>query len=341
MRLGQLEEIVSGKLEHADPDKEVHGIQTLKSATGDEVAFLANSRYKSEFDHSCAAVVLLGEDDFPDTKRPVIRVKDPYLAFALLQRHFKPLPTASGYRHPSASIDPGSRLAESVDVGALAVIEAGAEVEKGSIIGAGCIVGKGARVGSNCILHPGSILSAGCMLGDRCILQAGAVVGSDGFGYAWNGKEHLKIPQVGRVVVGSDVEIGANTCIDRGTIGDTVIEDGVKLDNLIQVGHNVRIGAFSIMASQVGISGSTEVGHGCQFGGQVGVAGHLRIGQSVKIAAKSGVMGDLETGGVYAGIPVMPHRLWLKATALFQRLPQLWRSMPKQRRGRTGQDETG
>jgi len=339
VRLGQLEQIVSGKLEHADPDKEVHGIQTLKFATSDEVAFLANSRYKSEFDHSRAAVVLLGKNDFPGTERPVVRVKDPYLAFALLQRHFKPLPTASGYRHPSANIDPGAHVADSVDVGALAVIEADAEVGEGSIIGPGCIVGKGARIGANCILHPGSILSAGCVLGDRSILQAGAVVGSDGFGYAWNGKEHLKIPQVGRVIIGDDVEIGANTCIDRGTIGDTVIENGVKLDNLIQIGHNVRIGAFSIMASQVGISGSTEIGHGCQFGGQVGVAGHLRIGQNVKIAAKSGVMGDLETGGIYAGIPVMPHRLWLKATALFQRLPQLWRSMPKPGKGGTKQDD--
>jgi UDP-3-O-[3-hydroxymyristoyl] glucosamine N-acyltransferase len=156
------------------------------------------------------------------------------------------------------------------------------------------------------------------------IIQSGAVIGSDGFGYAWTGREHLKIPQAGRVILEEDVEIGANTCIDRGAIGDTVIRRGVKLDNLIQIGHNVEIGAFSIMASQVGISGSTTVGQGCQFGGQVGTAGHIQIGDGCKIAAKSGVAGNLEAGGTYAGIPVMPHRVWLKVSAMLPRLPALW-----------------
>jgi len=332
VRLSQLEELVSGKLENARFDTEIHGVQSLKGAGGDEAAFLSNMRYKAEFNASLAAVVLLNEKVFPEANRTVIRVRDPYLAFALLQRHFYPHKVASGYRHPSASIDLNSCLADDVEVGPLSVIEAGATIAEGSIIGAGCIVGKDAKVGSNCVLHPRSVLSADCVIGDHCILQAGAIIGTDGFGYAWNGNEHLKIPQVGRVLIGNGVEIGASTCIDRGAIGDTVIEEGVKLDNLIQVGHNVRIGAFSIMASQVGISGSTVVGKGCQFGGQVGIAGHVNIGDGVKIAAKSGVMGDLQAGGTYAGIPVMPHRLWLKATALFQRLPGSWKTLVKGRK---------
>lgn len=332
MRLSQLEKFVSGKLENARFDEEIHGVQSLKCAGAGEVAFLANMRYKAEFDASMAAVILLNEKVFPEVSRPVIRVRDPYLAFALLQRHFHSLKAASGYRHPTASIDPNSCLADDVEIGPLSVIEPGATIAEGSIIGAGCIVGKDAKIGSNCVLHSRSVLSADCVLGDHCILQAGAIIGTDGFGYAWNGSEHLKIPQVGRVLVGNGVEIGANTCIDRGAIGDTVIEEGVKLDNLIQVGHNVRIGAFSIMASQVGISGSTVIGKGCQFGGQVGIAGHLNIGDGVKIAAKSGVMGDLQAGGTYAGIPVMPHRLWLKATALLQRLPGSWKMLVKGRK---------
>jgi len=157
------------------------------------------------------------------------------------------------------------------------------------------------------------------------MIQPGAVVGSDGFGYAWNGRKFIRIPHTGRVVLGDGVEVGANTCIDRGVIGDTVVASGVKLDNLIQIAHNVRIGAHSIMASQVGISGSTEVGRGCRFGGQVGIAGHLHIGDGCSIAAKSGVAGDLPAGGTYAGIPAMPHRVWLKVSALMRRLPEMWK----------------
>jgi len=329
VHLCDLANLVSGSLHYADPEAEIFDIQTLKLAKKAEGAFLANPRYRSNFKDSEAGVILLGQDVFPDARRPIIRIKDPYLAFALTQRYFHPAPLSSSSRHPTASIDSTAHIAADVEVGALVSIEAGAHIGKGSIIEAGCVVGKGARIGEGCILYSRSILSAGCVLGDRSILQPGAIIGSDGFGYAWNGKEHLKIPQMGRVVIGNGVEIGANTCIDRGTIGDTVIEDGVKLDSLIQIGHNVRIGAFSIMASQVGISGSTEVGEGCQLGGQVGLAGHISIGDHVKIAAKSGVMSDLPANGTYAGIPAMPHRRWLKASAIFQRLSEQRRMKKK------------
>jgi UDP-3-O-[3-hydroxymyristoyl] glucosamine N-acyltransferase len=155
------------------------------------------------------------------------------------------------------------------------------------------------------------------------------VIGSDGFGYAWTGKEHLKIPQVGRVVLHNDVEIGANTCIDRGALGDTIIHQGVKLDNLIQIGHNVEVDALTVMASQVGISGSVKIGKGCQIGGQVGTAGHLKIGDGCQLAARTGVMSDLEAGGIYGGMPAMPHRTWLKTSALIMRLPEIWKKIKK------------
>ncbi|MDQ6967539.1 MAG: UDP-3-O-(3-hydroxymyristoyl)glucosamine N-acyltransferase, partial [Mariprofundaceae bacterium] len=195
------------------------------------------------------------------------------------------------------------------------------------VIAAGCLIAQGVHIGKDCLLHMGVKVLAESQLHDRVILQAGAVIGSDGFGYAWNGKEHLKIPQVGRVVLHDDVEIGANTCIDRGALGDTVIQKGVKLDNLIQIGHNVEIGALTVMASQAGIAGSTTVGKGCQIGGQAAAAGHLNIGDGCQLAARTGVISSLDAGGVYAGMPAMPHRAWLKTSALIIRLPEIWKKI--------------
>jgi len=326
MLLGDITELVGGKRESADPETEISGVNTLEQAREDQASFLANMRYKTQFETSHAGVIFLDGKAFPGTSRPVIRVADPYLAFALLQRHFHPRKQGTGLRHASAVIDVTASLAEDVDVGPLAVIGKQVNIGPGSRIGEGCIVEDGASIGASCTLHSRAIVGASCQLGNDVILQAGAVIGSDGFGYAWTGREHLKIPQTGRVLLEDSVEIGANTCIDRGAIGDTVIGQGVKLDNLIQIGHNVKIGAYSIMASQVGISGSTVVGQGCQFGGQVGTAGHLHIGDGCKIAAKSGVPGDLEAGGTYAGIPAIPHRLWLKVSAIMLRLPELWKT---------------
>jgi len=325
--IGEIAERVNGTLQHANPDARIAGVEALEHAGTEHVSFLANKKYHPAFSKSKAGVILISEKTFPDATRPLIRVADPYLAFTHLQRFFYPQPTASGERHPTAAIDASATLADDVDVGAMAVIGAHVRIASGTRIGAACVIEEDAQIGEGCLLHARAIVGKSCVLGHRVILQAGVVIGSDGFGYAWNGSEHLKIPQVGRVVLQDDVEIGANTCIDRGAIGDTLIERGVKLDNLIQIGHNVQIGAFSIMASQVGISGSTTLGQGCQLGGQVGTAGHIHIGDGCKIAAKSGVPSDLEAGGTYAGIPVMPHRVWLKVSAILPRLPGLWKRL--------------
>lgn len=325
MLLRDIAGLVGGRLEHGDPETEITGVNTLERAGPDQASFLANMHYKTQVETSDAAVVLLNDNILPETSRSIIRVADPYLAFALLQRYFHPGKQASGLRHESAVIDATARLAEDVDVGPLAVIGKRVNIGTGSHIGAGCVVEDGASMGRSCTLHSRAVLGALCKLGNNVILQSGAVIGSDGFGYAWTGREHLKIPQAGRVLLEDDVEIGANTCIDRGAIGDTVIGQGVKLDNLIQIGHNVKLGAYSIIAGQAGIAGSTVVGQGCQFGGQVAIAGHLHIGDGCKIAAKSGVAGDLEAGGTYAGIPAMPHHLWLRVSAIMLRLPDLWK----------------
>lgn len=323
MKLNELAELLEGKLQRGDPSAEIDGVNTLQEASASEASFLANMKYRGEVAASKAGVILVSAEVAEGIDHPMVVVDNPYLAFARLQRHFHPGPVASGNRHASAVIDPDAMLADDVDVGAQAVIGRGARIGRGSIVGAGCVIEKNVVIGEQCLLHSRAIVSHGCVLGDRVILQAGAVVGSDGFGYAWTGREHLKIPQTGRVVIADDVEIGANSCVDRGALGDTVIGQGVKLDNLIQIGHNVEVGALSIMASQVGISGSTKIGMGCQIGGQVGMAGHLKVGDAAQIAAKAGVIGDLEGGVSYAGFPAIPHRTWLKMSVAMNRLPEL------------------
>jgi UDP-3-O-[3-hydroxymyristoyl] glucosamine N-acyltransferase len=325
LSLNEAADLVGGSVE-GECDQSITGINTLAKAGESEVSFLANQRYKGDLSICRAAAVLLSELEENTSGCCAIRVADPYLAFARLQRYFHPEPEASGLRHSSAVIDPSANLADDVDVGAHAVIGAQASVAAGSRIGPGCKLGDHVQIGKYCLLHANTVVARHCILKDGVVLQPGAVIGSDGFGYAWNGTQHLKIPQVGRVVLEEDVEIGANSCIDRGAIGDTVIERGVKLDNQVQIAHNVRVGAFTVMASQVGISGSTEIGSGCQFGGQAGVAGHLNIGDGCKLAGQTGVLGDLEPGGVYAGSPALPHRLWLRVSVLITKLPELWRA---------------
>lgn len=328
-RLEDIAKLVEGSLQSVSGGKTVSSLNTLTDARNDELSFLSNNHYKDDLSVTNALAVLMTEAMFEELKPNcgIIIVKDPYLAFAQVQCYFHPQPKSYGVRHASASIDASAIIAADVDIGACSVVEAGAKIAAGTSIAAGCLIGEGAHIGRDCQLHMGVKLLAGCQLHDRVILQAGAVIGSDGFGYAWSGKEHLKIPQVGRVILHNDVEIGANTCVDRGALGDTVIQQGVKLDNLIQIGHNAEVGALTVMASQSGISGSTIVGKGCQIGGQVGIAGHLSIGDGCQLAAKTGVMSDLEAGGVYAGVPAMPHRTWLKASALMVRLPEIWKKI--------------
>jgi len=326
----EIAELVNGAVEGLVAEEISHvliaGVNTLSAAGETDISFLANQRYKGALSDTAAAAVLLSANDSAPEHCAVIRVDDPYLAFAQLQRFFNPHPLASGQVHGTAAIDPAAKLADDVDVGAHAVIGARVDIGSGSMIGAGCVIGDGVRIGERCLLHANVVVRENCVIGNGVILQPGAVIGSDGFGYAWSGSQHLKIPQTGRVILEDDIEIGANTCIDRGAIEDTVIERGVKLDNQIQVAHNVRIGAYSIMASQVGISGSTVIGKGCQFGGQAGLAGHLHIGDGVKLTAQSGVLSDLDAGGTYAGSPAIPYRLFFKVSALMQKLPEIWKA---------------
>jgi len=326
IRVALIQELVGGELvagvnqQHLD-QQDFIGCNALDRAGSNEISFLANRKYRHAVASSRAGLVLVAEKEKLDgCTTALLRVPDPYLAFALLQRHFFPQLQVSGQRHASAVIDASAVVADDVDIAARCVVGADVTIGSGSRLDIGVVVEDGAVVGSECHLHSNAVVSHGCRLGDRVTLQAGTIIGSDGFGYAWDGSSHLKIPQVGAVVLEDDVEVGANSCIDRGALGDTVICAGTKIDNLVQIGHNVTIGARSIVVSQVGISGSTTIGRGCQLGGQVGLAGHLNIGDGVRLAAKSGVIGDIAAGQTYAGLPAMPHRAWLKLNAKLRRL---------------------
>ncbi len=317
---------------HADGSCEIEGINTLAHADANQISFLANNKYHQQFVSTKAKAVIVSKA-FAETLDPhqqvglLVVAYDPYLAFAKVQRLFHPQDVGCGILHPTAIIDASAQLADTVDVGAKSVIEADVLIGEGTVIAAGVVVEAGAKIGKRCILHAGAVVSTMSVLGNDVILQSGAVIGSDGFGYAWSGSEHLKIPQVGRVILEDGVEVGANSCVDRGVLGDTIIRRGVKLDNLIQIAHNVEVGAFTVMASQVGISGSTTIGQGCQIGGQTGMAGHLKVGDGCKLAAKTGVTSDLEAGKTYAGFPAMPHHAWLKMSVLMMKLPEIWKKI--------------
>ena len=302
-----------------DPERRVKGFAPLEEAGAEELAFLSDRKRRAEAARTQAAAVLVAPSE-RDLPRPRIVVADPYLAFARLQQRFFPRPRGCGRRHPTAVVRETARIAADVDIGPLVVVEAGAEIGAGSILAAGAYIGARARIGRDCILHPHAVVMNDCVLGDRVVLHPGAVVGADGFGLAWDGARWARIPQVGRVVIGDDVEIGANACVDRGALGDTVIEDDVRLDNLVQIGHNARIGAHTAMAAQAGVSGSTRIGQGCLVGGQAGFAGHLAVADRARIGAQAGVIGDIRAPGEYWGTPAMEKRRWLRAFATLLKL---------------------
>jgi len=302
---------------------EVGRVATLDAAVAGEIAFLANPRYASRLADCHASAVIVAPDARDKTSTARIVTPDPYIYFARVARLFNPPEVAVPGVHPSAVVE--SPLPASVSVGAGAFIAADVELGENVIIGAGCQVGRGCRIGGGTRLHPRVTIYSYCEIGHDGLVHSGVVIGSDGFGFArekdgaW-----LKIPQVGRVLVGNDVEIGANTTIDRGALDDTVIGDGVKLDNQIQIAHNVRIGEHTAVAGCVGIAGSTTIGRRCMIGGQAGIIGHLEICDDVLISAGTLVTKSIRQAGVYtANLPVQKHADWVRNFAHLRHLDAL------------------
>ena len=307
-----------------DPEIQVQGVATLESATPDRIAFLANARYLPQLKTTRAGAVIVGEPARNSTRLPRIVCPNPYAYFARVSVLFHPAPPLRPGAHASAVIDGSAVVPEDVEIGPGVAVGRDVRIGAGCIIGAGCSLGDGVAIGSGSRLHANVTIYRDCLIGERAILHSGVVIGSDGFGIAMEEGRWLKVPQIGRVVIGNDVEIGANTTVDRGALDDTVIEDGVKLDNLIQVAHNVHIGAHTAIAACVGIAGSSRIGRYCRIGGASGISGHLTIADRVEISAFTLITKSIDRAGTYTGAyPFEPHAAWRRNAAQLRHLAEL------------------
>jgi UDP-3-O-[3-hydroxymyristoyl] glucosamine N-acyltransferase len=321
-------DIVGGEL-RGDPDTIVSGVCPLDRASPDDVSFASQARYGPMFRDTQAGVVLVTSElaDTPSSAPSRIVVDNPHDALLSLLPKFYPERTREPGIRPSARIGRGARIGKEVTLDEYAVIGANATIGDGVWIGSHAVIGDGVTIGDNSQMYPNVTVYAGTTIGMRVRAHSGSVLGSDGFGYVSRGNEHAKIPHVGRCIIGNDVEIGANTTIDRGSIDDTVIGDGTKIDNLVQIGHNVKVGRLCLIMSQVGISGSTRIGDGCVLAGQAGIAGHISIGDGARIAGQAGVFGDVPAGESWSGYPARPHRESLRATGALLKLPDVLRKL--------------
>jgi len=322
--LDQLAVELEGEV-RGDGSLEIRGVAGIREALPGDITFLANSRYDTYLDETRASAVICSREP-RETALPLLCVSNPYLAFQKAVRIFRPdrdrpIPGI----HPTAIVAPDARLGRDVSIGPYCVVEAGARLGDRVVLMAWSYVGPRAEIDDDSYLYPRVMVREDCFIGARCILHPGVVVGSDGFGFAFDEGRYHKVPQVGNVVVGDDVEIGSNTTIDRATTHSTRIGDGTKIDNLVQIGHNVVIGQHGIVVAQVGISGSTEIEDYVTIGGQAGLAGHIRVGKGAMVGGQSGVTKSVPADTVVTGYPAVPHNLWKRLFALTQKLPELFR----------------
>lgn len=309
-----------------DENATVHTFAKIEEGIPGAISFLSNSKYTPYIYESKASIILVNKDFVPehDIKATLIKVDNAYESLAkLLTLYEQSKPKLTGI-DSLAYIAPTAKVGQNVYIGPFAYIGDYAEIGDNTAIHPHATVSAGAKVGSDCILYPNVTVYHDCRVGNRCILHAGCVIGADGFGFAPTPEGYEKIPQIGITILEDDVEIGANTCVDRATMGATIVHRGVKLDNLVQIAHNDEIGSHTVMAAQVGIAGSTKVGEWCMFGGQVGIAGHIHIGNKVDLGAQSGVPGNLKDGSRLIGTPPMELKPYFKAQAVFRKLPDMY-----------------
>jgi UDP-3-O-[3-hydroxymyristoyl] glucosamine N-acyltransferase len=299
----------------------IYRVATLEDADARSISFLSNPRYRAQLATTRAGAVIVAPRDAQATPLPKLVTGNPYAVYARVASIFHPPAAVVAGIHPTAIIAATAKVAASAMIGPNVVIGHQVSIEERAQIHAGCAVGDGCAVGEDATLYPRVVLYANSVLGPRTIVHSGAVIGADGFGMAEQDGRWLKVPQMGRVVIGADVEIGANTTIDRGALGDTVVEDDVKLDNQIQIGHNCRIGAHTAIAGCTGIAGSTTIGRDCKIGGAAMIAGHLDIADGTTISASTFVFESIRTAGVYtSAFPALPHRDWQHVTSVLRRL---------------------
>ena len=326
LRLSELAKRLACRLE-GDGALEISSVAGIEEAGAGDLTFFANPRYTSMLRQTRATAVILGFD-VPDAPCAMLRTSSPYLAFAdavgLFMQNVQP-PIGI---HSLASIASDAEIGEDVSIGPFVVVESGAHIGKGTVICPHVSVGRGSVIGDDCLIHAHASIRERVIIGNRVILQNGAVIGSDGFGFARREDgSHKKIPQSGQVIIEDDVEVGANTTIDRPSIGETRVGAGTKIDNLVQVAHGVSIGQHVLLASQVGIAGSTTLEDKVVLAGQVGVAGHLKIGRAARASAQTGIPSSVEAGSFVSGYPAIENRDWLKSSVIFKRLPELKRKV--------------
>lgn len=320
----QIAEYIQGTIV-GDENATVHTFAKIEEGIPGAISFLSNPKYTHYIYDTQSSIVLVNKDFTPEkeVKATLIKVENAYESLAkLLNLYEMSKPKKTGI-DPLAYIAPTAKIGKNTYIGPFACVGDNAEIGDNTSLHPHATVGSGAKVGHDCILYPHATIYHDCRVGNGCILHAGSVVGADGFGFAPSPEGYEKIPQIGIVILEDNVEIGANTCIDRATMGATVIHKGVKLDNLIQIAHNVEVGSNTVMASQVGIAGSTKVGEWCMFGGQVGLAGHIKVGNKVNLGAQSGVPGSIKDGLNLIGTPPIELKNYFKSSVLFKRLPDM------------------
>ena len=327
LTLAELQAHLGGTL-HGDGSVLIRGAAALEQAGPDQLGFVLHEKFLDKARASRAGALIVPDSLTAELPQPCLAVANPHASFARALDLLHPSPGLPVGVHPSAVVAADAEIDPGACIGPGVVIGAGARIGARSVIHAACVIGPGAQIGEDCLLHPRVTLQHGCVVGHRAILHPGCVIGADGFGLAWEknaeGGHWVKVPQIGRVVLGDDVEIGANTCIDRGALEDTVIEDGVKLDNLIHIAHNCRVGRHTAMAACVGIAGSTSIGAYCQISGAAMISGHLHIADRVTVSAGSLVAKHLRSAGVYTSVmPLMNHEDWLRNAAHLRQLDKL------------------
>lgn len=322
MKLSQIAAALGATLENGDPETEITGLAGIEEASPGQLTFVSNPKYAASAKTTGASAVLVS-NDFPAIPTAMLRSKNPYLAFARAVDLFYQSPAYRPGIHPTAVIAPSVTLGSDAHIGAYVVIDEDVKIGNDAVLLPHVVIYRGVNIGNNFFAHAHAVVREYCTLGDNVVLQNGALVGTDGFGFARDGDRWEKIVQSGPAILENDVEVQANACVDRASIGETRISRGVKIDNLAQVGHGSAIGENTLICAQVGLAGSTVVGKNGILAGQVGVAGHCTIGDNVTITAQSGTHGDIPDGSMVSGSPAFDHKQWLRATGVFNRLPEL------------------
>ncbi len=319
--------VLVGGYVSGDPSTVVSGVAPLDIAGPDQISFLANPKYHGKLADCQAAAIIVHPDLEGSVSTPLLLVENPYLAFAKILTFFEVSPFIGQGILPGAHVHPDASVGKNITIEPGCVVGAGAVIGKGTHLHPNVVVSADVVIGDDCLIYANVSVREKTVIGNRVIIQPGAVIGADGYGFAPDGQSYYKIPQAGHVVIEDDVEIGACSCIDRGTLGVTRIARGTKIDNLVQVAHNVQVGEDTLLVSQAGIAGSTVIGKHCTFGGQSAVAGHIKVGDNVTLAGRGGIANNTDGNQTLAGAPSMPHREWLKATMTIPHLPEMRREL--------------